>query len=332
MRRREFIALIGGAAAAWPVSARAQSHAPTPRIVMYSATEPLASMHENSENRYIRTLYAEMRRLGHVEGKNLKIERYGRETSDVRSKATIAAIVDSKPDLIFAVGLGAVFKQATNTIPIVAFSIDPIREGLVKSLARPGGNITGVSFNPEVPIHGKRIALLREMFPPLKKLAVLATRGTFNYYLPEVREAADAQGVPLAGCLIDVPSSEAVYRDAIAKAKGEGADAIMVALDGDPFVNHLLVAKLIGEAGLPAIYPFTEFVLAGGLMGYATDLVELNKRMAADIDAILNVANPGDIPFYQPSRFELSINLKTAKALSLTVPATLLAAADLVIE
>jgi ABC-type uncharacterized transport system substrate-binding protein len=181
MRRREFIALIGGAAAAWPVSARAQSHASTPRIVMYSATEPLASMHENSENRYIRTLYAEMRRLGHVEGKNLKIERYGRETSDVRSKATIAAIVDSKPDLIFVVGLGAVFKQATNTIPIVAFSIDPVREGLVKSLAHPGGNITGVSFNPEVPIHGKRIALLREMFPPLKKLAVLATRGTFNY-------------------------------------------------------------------------------------------------------------------------------------------------------
>jgi putative tryptophan/tyrosine transport system substrate-binding protein len=332
MRRREFITLIGGAAAAWPFAARGQSHAPMHRIVMYSDTEPLDSMNENSYNRYIRTLFTELRRLGQIEGKNLKIERYSRETSNVRSNATIAAIVDSKPDLIFVVGAGAVFKLATNTIPIVAFSIDPIREDLVKSLAHPGGNITGVSFNPEVPIHGKRIALLRECFPPLKKLAVLATRGTFNYYLPEIREAADAQGVPLAGCLIDVPSSEAVYRDAIAKVKGEGADAIMVALDGDPFVNHLLVAKLIGEAGLPAIYPFTEFVLAGGLMGYATDLVELNKRMAADIDAILNGANPGDIPFYQPSRFELSINLKTAKALSLTVPATLLAAADWVIE
>jgi putative ABC transport system substrate-binding protein len=331
MRRREFLLALGGAAVL-PLTARAQSHAPTPRIVMYSAGEPLASMHENSENRYIRTLYAEMRRLGHVEGKNLKIERYGRETSDVRSKATIAAIVDSKPDLIFVVGLGAVFKQATNTTPIVAFSIDPIREGLVKSLAHPGGNITGVSFNPEVPIHGKRIALLREMFPPLKKLAFLATTATFSYYLPEVHAAADAQGVPLAGCLIDVPSSEAVYRDAIAKANGEGANAIMVALDADPFVNHLLVANLIAAAGLPAIYPFTEFVLAGGLMGYATDLVELNRRVAADIDAILNGANPGDIPFYQPSKFELSINLKTAKALSLTVPATLLAAADLVIE
>jgi putative ABC transport system substrate-binding protein len=331
MRRREILLALGGAAVL-PFTARAQSRAPMPRIVMYSATEPLGSMNENSYNRYIRTLYAELRRLGLVEGKSLKIERYGRETSDVRSKATIAAIVDSKPDLIFVVGAGAVFMQATNTIPIVAFTVDPIREGLTKSLAHPGGNITGVTFDPEVPIHGKRMALLREMFPPLRKLAYLATTGTFNHYLPEVRAAADVQDVALAGCPIDVPSSEAVYRDAIAKAKGEGVDAIMVALDGDPFVNHVLVANLIGAAGLPAIYPFTEFVVAGGLMGYASDVVELNRRMASDIDAILKGASPGDIPFYQPTKFELSINLKAAKTLSLTVPATLLTAADIVIE
>jgi putative tryptophan/tyrosine transport system substrate-binding protein len=330
MRRREFISLLGGTAA-WPFAARAQSHAWLPRIVMYSATEPLSSMYENSFNRYIRTLFAEMRRIGLVEGKSIKIERYGRETSDVRGKA-IKAIVDSKPDIIFVVGAGAVFKQATSTIPIVAFSIDPIREGLVKSIAHPGGNITGVSFNPEVPIYGKRIALLREMFPPLSKLAFLATRGVLDYEWGEVRAAAQPQGIELAACPIDVPSSEAVYRDAVAKAQDEGANAIMVALDGDPFVNHVLVAKVIGAAGLPAIYPFTEFVVAGGLMGYATDLIELNKRMAADMDAILKGANAGDIPFYQPTKFELSINLKAANALSLTVPTTLLTAADEVIE
>jgi putative ABC transport system substrate-binding protein len=330
MRRRKFIFMVG--AALLPSTARAQSRGQMPRIVMYSATEPLNSMHENSYNRYIRTLFAEMRRLGLVEGKNIKIERYGRETSEVTSKATIAAIVDSRPDIIFCVGAGAIFTRATNTIPIVAFSFDPIREGLAKSLAHPGGNITGVSFNPEVPIHGKRIALLREMFPSLKKLAFLATIGTFDDFLPEVRAAADAHGIPLEGCPINVPSSEAIYRDAIAKAKFEGADAIMVGLDGDPFVNHVLVAKLIGAAGLPAIYPFTEFVTAGGLLGYATDLVELNKRMATDMDAILKGANPGDIPFYQPTKFELSINLKAAKALPLTVPTTLLTAADLVLE
>jgi putative tryptophan/tyrosine transport system substrate-binding protein len=109
----------------------------------------MGSMRENSANRYIRTLFAEMRRLGLIEGRTIKIERYGLETSDVRSKATISAIVESKPDLIFVVGVGALFKQATSTIPIVTFSIDPIREGLIKSLAHPGGNITGVSFNPE---------------------------------------------------------------------------------------------------------------------------------------------------------------------------------------
>jgi ABC-type uncharacterized transport system substrate-binding protein len=330
MRRREFFIIAG--AALLPPMARAQSRDSMPTIVMYSATEPLESMHENSYNRYIRTLFAEMRRLGLVEGKSIKIERYGRESSEVTSKATIAAIVDSKPDIIFSVGAGAVFTRATNKVPIVAFAIDPIREGLVKSLAHPGGNITGVSFSPEVPIHGKRIALLREMFPSLKKLAVLGTKKNLSELWPEVREAADAHNVPVAACPIDVPSSETVYRDAILSAKNDGVNAIMVALDGDAFVNHVLVAKLIGDAGLPAIYPFTEFVQAGGLMGYATDLVELNKRMAADMDAILKGANPGDIPFYQPTKFELSINLKTANALGLIVPATLLVAANEVIE
>jgi ABC-type uncharacterized transport system substrate-binding protein len=329
MRRREFLLALGGLLL--PLAARAQSQA-MPRIVMYSAREPLDSMHENSYNRYIRTLFAEMRRLGLIEGKSIKIERYGRETHDVTSTETISAIVDSKPDIIFCVGTAAVFQRATSTIPIVAFTIDAVREGLVKSLAHPGGNLTGVTFEPEIPIHGKRIALLREIFPTLKKAAFLATRGPLTYYWPAVREAADAQGVALVGCPIDLPSSEALYRDAIIKAKDEGADAIMVALDADPFVKSVLVARLIGAAKLPAIYPFPEFVMAGGLMSYATDLVELNKRMAADMDAILKGARPGDIPFYAPTRFELSINLKAAKALSLTVPATLLAAADEVIE
>ena len=331
MRRREFIGATV-ISAMLPLMARAQSQASLPRIIMYSAYESLSSMHENSYNRYIRALFAEMRRLGLVEGKSLKLERYGRETPDVGSETTIAAIVDSNPNLIFVVGVGAVFKRATNTIPIVTFSMDPIREGLVKSIAHPGGNITGVSFNPDVPIHGKRIALLREMFPALKKLAFLGTTWALDGYFAEVREATDAQGVQLESCFIDLPSSEAVYRDAVNKSKDAGANAIMVALDGDPFVNHVLVAKVIGVAGLPAIYPFTEFVMAGGLIGYATDLVELNKRMAVDMDAILKGANPGEIPFYQPTKFELSINLKAARALSLTVPTTLLTAADEVIE
>jgi putative tryptophan/tyrosine transport system substrate-binding protein len=330
MRRREIIFMVG--AALLPLTSRAQSRGTMRRIVMYSATEPLDSMQENSYNRYIRALFAEMRRLGLVEGKTIKIERYGRETGEVTSKATIAAIVDSKPDIIFCVGAGAVFTRATNTIPIVALAIDPIREGLVKSLAHPGGNITGVSFSPEVPIHAKRIALLREMFPALHKLAFLGTRPVLDDQFSAVREAADAQRIQSTSCLIDEPTSEAIYQSAIAKAKDEGANGVMVALDGPPFVDHVVVAKQIAAAGLPAIYPFAEFVAAGGLMSYATDLVELNRRMASDMQVILSGTNPGDIPFYQATRFELFINLKTAKALSLAVPATLTAAADELIE
>ncbi|WP_271618894.1 ABC transporter substrate-binding protein [Bradyrhizobium sp. CCBAU 51745] len=299
---------------------------------MYSAYESLSSMYENSYNRYIRALFAEMRRLGLVEGKSITIERYGRETPDVTSKNTIAAIVDSKPDIIFCVGAAAVFQQATRTIPIVALTIDAVREGLVKSLSHPGGNLTGVTFEPELPIHGKRFALLREIFPTLKSPAFLANSGILTYYWPAAREAADAQGMALVACPVSLPSSEAIYREAITKAKDEGADAIMVALDVDAVVRNALVVNLIEAAGLPAIYPFTDFVVAGGLMSYSTDLVELNKRMASDIHAILNGTKPGDIPVYQPTKFEFYINLKTAKALSLNVPATLLSVADMVIE
>jgi putative tryptophan/tyrosine transport system substrate-binding protein len=331
MRRREFLVALGGSSLL-PLAAGAQPHAAMPRVVMYSPTEPMGSMREDGANRYIRTLFAEMRRLGLIEGRTIKIERYGLETRDVSSKATISAIVESKPDLIFVVGVGALFKRATSTIPIVTFSVDPIREGLIKSLAHPGGNITGVAFNPETPIHGKRIALLREMFPALQKLAFLGTREVLDGELSEVREAADAQGIRSTSCLIDVPTSQAIYRNAIAKAKDEGANGVMVALDGPPFVDHVVVANQIAAAGLPAIYPFAEFVVAGGLMSYATDLVELNKRMASDMQVILSGTNPGDVPFYQATKFELFINLKAARALSLNVPTTLLAAADEVIE
>ncbi len=150
--------------------------------------------------------------------------------------------------------------------------------------------------------------------------------------MSEVREAANAQGIQSASCVVDEPTSQDIYRDAIARAKAEGANGIMVALDGPPFVDHVVVANQIGAAGLPAIYPFAEFVVAGGLMSYTTDLTELNKRMASNMQVILGGANPADIPFYQATKFEMFINLRAAKALSLNVPTTLLASADEIVE
>ena len=166
----------------------------------------------------------------------------------------------------------------------------------------------------------------------MKRLAFLTSRFQWQGQASAVRAAAKGFGADVVDLPVDLPTSEADYRAAIAKAKAAGANAIMVGDNPDTMTNRALIAGLVAQAGWPAIYPFAEFVEAGGLMAYSFDLVELFERAADDIHAILGGANPGDIPFYQASKFELSLNLKTAKALSLSVPATLLAAADRVVE
>jgi putative tryptophan/tyrosine transport system substrate-binding protein len=218
-------------------------------------------------------------------------------------------------------------------VPVVTLTADPIAQGLAQSLARPGGNITGVSVDTGPSIHGKRIALLDEIFPAMTKLAFVTLRAVWEGIQgPAVPAAAESAGIPLIGLPLAFPASETDYRSAVASASREGADAIMVGDSPDVMRNRALIPNLIGVAKLPAIYPFFELVEAGGLMAYAFDLVELNKRAANNIDAILRGANPGDIRFYQASKFELSISLKTSKSLGLTVPTVLLASADKVIE
>ena len=334
MRRREFIGLVGGAVAL-PLAARAQQPAvASKRLAIFSPSEPSALMNEHSDNRYYRALFAELRRLGHVEGQNLVVERYGRERNASGPAALAAEVVRNSPDVVYVVGPGApFFKRETDKIPIVALTGDPIAAGLVQNLAHPGGNITGVSVDTGPSIHGKRIALLREMFPAMSKLSCLTLRIQWEGFQgPATRAAADAAGIPVVTSLIELPSTEAAYRDAVAQASRDGANAIMVGDNPDTMANRALITNLIGAAGIPAMYALPEFVDAGGLIAYSFDLVELNKRVANDIDAILRGANPGDIPYYQASKFELSLNLKTAKALGLAVLASLLASADKVIE
>src|SRR5258708_196160 len=333
MRRREFIAgAMSVVAGASRVSA--QPAGASQRLAIFSPSEPSAQMHEKSDNRYYRALFEELRRLGHVEGQNLTVEKYGSEQNRAGPVALAAEIIRSNPDVVFLIGPGApIFKEADAKFPIVALTADPIAQGLARSLARPGGRITGVSVDTGPSIHGKRIALLREMFPAMSKLAYLTLRIAWESVQgPPMRAAAEAAGIPLVSSLLEIPTSEAAYRDAIAQASRDGANAIMVGDNPDSSTNRVLIAGLIGQARLPAISPSSEFVGAGGLMAYSPDLVELNKRAANDIDAILRGANPGDIPFYQGSKYELSINLKTAKMLGLTVPSTLLATADHIIE
>jgi putative ABC transport system substrate-binding protein len=299
----------------------------TPR---YLQSIRASGVDERSDNRYYRALFAELRRLGHVEGQNLIVERYGREQNISGVAETVADVIRTNPDVVYVIPPALpVFKRQTDRIPLVGLTGDPVAAGLVQSLAHPGGNLTGVSVDTGPSIHGKRIALLREIFPAMSKFCYIALRTQWeNLVGSPMRAACDAAGIGLVTSLIDLPSNETAYRHAVR----DGANAIIVGDNADTLENRGLIVDLIGAAGLPAMYSLPEFVDEGGLIAYSFDLVELNKRAANNIDAILRGANPGDIPYYQASKFELSINLKTAKALGLAVPSTLLASADRVLE
>ena len=334
MRRRAFLGVVCGAAA-WPLAATAQQSTNKKRLAIFVPSEPSADWHEQSNNKYSRAFFAELRRLGQIGGQNLTVESYGREQNTSGVETLAMDIVRSNPDVILLGGPGAlIFKKLTSRIPIVTITGDPVRLGIAESLARPGGNFTGASIDAGPSIHGKRIALLREMFPAISKLGVLALRiqyGGLAVNSP-IAAAAEAAGLPIAVSLLEIGAKERDWRDAVESLSRDGANAVMVVDSPETFQNGALIASLLAEANLPAIFSFTESVEAGGLMAYSFDLVELYKRAANDIDAILRGAKPGDIPFYQATKFDLSINLKTARELSLSVPPALAASADKVIE
>ena len=283
MRRRNFISLLGGAAVAWPLAAAAQQSTNSKRLAIFSPSEPSADLHEHSESKFSRALFAELRRLGQIEGQNLKVESYGREQNTSGPEALATEIVRSNPDVIFVVGPGAViFKKLTSRIPIVVITGDPVKQGLADSLAHPGGNFTGVSVDAGLSIYGKRIALLREMFPTMSKLGCLILRLQWNGPItgPAIRAAAETAGLPLAVSLLEMGTSEAGYRAAVESISRDGADAVMVVELPELFQNAALIAKLVGDAKLPAIFSYPEAVEAGGLMAYSFDLIELYKRAA----------------------------------------------------
>ena len=333
MRRREFIAALG-AGLAWLLAARGQQ-SNSKRLAIFSPSESSALMHEHSENQYYRVLFEELRRLGWVEGQNLTVEGYGREQYTSGPDVLATEIVRRNPDVIYTVGPGSIsFKSATSNIPIVALTGDPVALGMAQSLAHSGTNFTGVSIDTGPSIHGKRIALLREMFPAMSKLGCLALRIQWNGPIvgPAVRAAAEAMALPLVESQFEFGASEADYRAAIESVSHSGANAILVLDSPDVFRNSALLARLVGEYKLPSMFTFFEPVEAGGLMAYSFDLVELYKRAANNIDAILRGTRPSDIPFYQASNFELSINLKAAKQLGISVPPALIASADKIID
>jgi putative ABC transport system substrate-binding protein len=330
MKRREFLSLLGGAAAAWPLAARAQQAGKMPRIGLLSPGHP-ESADANSD-----ALQEGLRELGYTEGQNIAIERrYGQWKLDLLPSLA-AELVASKVDLIVARSTTAarVAKQATSTIPIVAIAMaDPIEDDLVASLARPGGNVTGTTFlGPE--LVAKRLQLLRDVIPGLSRVAALwhpraYSESTTAGILKELEVAAQTLGLQLQ--LVPAVGPEE-FASAFSAMTSERADAFIVLPSPMLFGEYRRIVSLAASSRLPAMYQAREFVDAGGLVSYGANLPDLFRRTATYVDKILKGAKPADLPVEQPTKFELVINLKTARELGLTITRDFLLVADEVIE
>ena len=322
MRRGEFITLLGGAAA-WPLAARAQQAGKLPTVGFLGTTTP------SIMSQWTAAFVGRLRELGWIEGRNIAIEYRWAEARSERYGEIAAELVQSKVDVIVttAPAFPAV-QRATSVIPIVfALSADPVAAGFIASLARPGGNATGLSMlSPDTA--GKRLELLREIVPGIRRLAVMVNLG----FPDAVQEGSEAHAAASALGLEVVKLEIRRPQDIASSFESLKADALYVTTDALFNANRIRINTFALSARLPTIYSFRESVEAGGLMSYGANLTDLFRRAGDYVDKILRGAKPGDIPVEQPTKFNLVINLTTAKALGLDAPPTLLARADGVIE
>jgi putative ABC transport system substrate-binding protein len=334
MRRREFITVLSGAASmVWPITARAQQPAKMKRIAMVSPATKVSDMTANNNVVY-RLFFDELSRLGYVEGQNLVVERYSGEGRTEHYADLARDVVNTHPDLIFShsTRLALNFKAATTTIPIVTTTADPIAGGLVSSLARPGGNITGVSADAGIEVLAKRLALLLEATSKLSNARFLVSQLNWEGVVgATAREASGRLGISLAGEPMS-SFNEREYQRVFNSMEHERVDGILVSDETEQFTYRRLLVELAAKTRIPTIYAYREHVVLGGLMAYSFDLEDLFRSAARQIAQILKGANPGELPFYQQTKFELIINLKAAKTLGLEMPATLVGRADRVIE
>jgi ABC-type uncharacterized transport system substrate-binding protein len=324
MRRRDFIACVGGVAA-WPLAARAQQQRKLPTIGFLGASTSSNTSH------WTAAFVQRLRELGWIEGRTVAIEYRWAEGRTERFGEIAAELVRLKVDVILTVGSAAVVaKQATSTIPIVfAIAGDPVGNGLVVSLARPGGNVTGLSLQSS-DLAGKRIELLREVLPGLRRLAIIGNVGSASSVLEIAEAQAAARKLGLDADVLEIRRAED-----IAPAFGtlrSGVQALYVCPDPLVNANHAHINTLALGARLPTIHPFRDYLGAGGFMSYGANNADLYRRAGDYVDKILRGAKPDDLPVEQPTKFDLVINLTTAKALGLKIPESFLLRADEVIE
>ena len=330
MKRREFIAALGGAAA-WPLVARAQQPSQVRHIGLLLG---VAEEQDPESQARIEAFRGGLAALGWIEGQNIKIDyRFGGGDAD-RIKTYATELVNSGPDLIVANSTPAVaaLKRATQTIPVVfAVVSDPVGQGLIANLAHPGGNITGFTLI-DFEMVGKWYEMLKEMTPGIKRAMLIFNPETAPDYPTYLRELAAISADRIVG-LKAAPVHDRAGLQAAVTALASGADGgLITAADAFTVAHRALIMSLAEQYRVPAVYQFRQFAVEGGLMSYGPDTADIFRRSAAYVDRILKGATPTDLPAQAPTKFELVINLKTAKAIGLQVPPQLLARADEVIE
>jgi ABC-type uncharacterized transport system substrate-binding protein len=329
MRRRDCLRLVEAVAIAslLPRAARAQQR--MHRLAFVHSGIPADKLTESAGPFWVRRVYQSLRELGDVEGQNLVVERFSAGGRSERFASLATEVVSHDPDVIIVNfnDLAKKFTIATSRIPLVVITGDPIAAGLLTNLAHPGGNLTGVSINAGLEIYGKRLQIIKEAMPKAKKVAALFSGALSG--MSEYREAAGQLGIELASKQLD-EVNDVQLRRAFAEIAEQQFDAVIVDEGGSFLAQRILMASLGEKYRLLVLYPYRDYVEEGGPIAYGPDLGELAQRIASDVHHIFSGTKAGDIPFYQPNKFQLIINARSARALDL--PPTLLARADEVIE
>jgi ABC-type uncharacterized transport system substrate-binding protein len=329
IRRREFITLLGGAAA-WPLAARAQQ---AQGLITHARIAFLGAESASTNQHFLDAFRQGMREHGYVDGQNVTLVERWAEGRSERFPEIIEELISLKANVILAVSAPAALaaKSATSTIPIVFIASDPLGSGLVPSLARPAGNLTGFSLFLGDEFSSKWLELLKEALPNVSRVAFLwnPVNPASSHYVTVLRGAAEKLGVMLHLQSVSDPDQ---FDGAFATMVATRAQALIVVVDPLTVRYRERIVELAMKNQLPAMYGFREFVDAGGLIAYGVNVPYLCRRAAVYVDKIIKGAKPADLPIEQPTRFELLINLKTAKALGVEIPPTLVARADEVIE
>lgn len=325
MRRRDFVAAIGGAAVVWPFAARSQQPAKRPVVGF------LAAGTQASHGAWIATFAQRLSELGWTEGRNVTIEYRWAAGSTERAAEIAAEFVRQKVDVIVTSAYGTdAAKQVTSTIPIVFAAYgDPVAAGLVESVARPGANVTGLTVQADE-LAGKRIELLRDIMPKFRRLSALVNIDNSGSSLEVTGIRTAAASLELEASILEIRTADDIG-PALATLSGR-TDALYVFSEPLVNANRVQIIKSVTAAQIPTVFGFREFVDAGGLMSYGPNFFDLFRRAADFTDRIMRGAKPADMPIEQPVKFDLVFNMKTAKALGLKISESFLLRADEVIE